>query len=122
MNKNHRIVDFERSPAYVHHRAMMNRRDNRVVDALELLRQAVERSPENREYKLDLAELYCEIGCHEQSSRLLLDLLSEADSPAECYYGLALNHLGLNDVSGARRLLRLCSRTCARRRRARTAR
>lgn len=105
MNKNHRIVAFERSPAYVHHRAMMNRRDNRVVDALELLRQAVERSPENREYKLDLAELYCEIGCHEQSSRLLLDMLSEADSPAECYYGLALNQLGMNDAAGARKSL-----------------
>ena len=110
MSNNHRIVAFERSPAYVHHRAMMNRRDNRVVDALELLRQAVERSPENREYKLDLAELYCEIGCHAQSNRLLLDMLAEKDSPAECYYGLALNQLGMNDAAGARKSLEIYRR------------
>ena len=101
MSKNPKVVSFERSPAYVHHRAMMNRRDNNLVDALELMRRAVEGSPENSEYKLDLAELYCEIGCHEQSSRLLLDMLSEQDPPSECYYGLALNQLGMNDLSGA---------------------
>ena len=105
--KNLKVVSFKRSPAYVHHRAMMNRRDNNIVDALELMRQAVEASPENREYRLDLAELYCEMGCHEQSTRLLLDMLAEGDGPSECYYGLALNQLGMNDVTGARKSLSL---------------
>ncbi len=107
MSKNPKLVSFARSPAYVHHRAMMNRRDNNIVDALELLRRAVEESPDNREYRLDLAEMYCEMGCHGQSSRLLLDMLAENDGPSECYYGLALNQLGMNDISGARRLLQL---------------
>ncbi len=107
MTKNPKVVSFKRSPAYVHHRAMLNRRDNNIVDALELMRRAVEQSPENREYRLDLAELYCEMGCHEQSARLLLDMLAEGDGPAECYYGLALNQLGMNDLSGARESLRL---------------
>ena len=62
MSYNPKVVSIERSAAYVHHRAMKNRRDNNPVDALELLRQAVEQSPENREYRLDLAELYCEMG------------------------------------------------------------
>ena len=110
MSNNPKLVSFARSPAYMHHRAMLNRRDNNVVDALELMRRAVEESPENREYRLDLAELYCEIGCHSQSARLLLDMLAEGDGPAECYYGLALNQLGMNDVSGARRMLGLYSR------------
>ena len=110
MNRNLKVVSFARSPAYVHHRAMMNRRDNHIVDALELLSRAVEESPQNREYRLDLAELYCEIGCHEQSSRLLLDMLAEGDGPSECYYGLALNQLGMNDVAGAMRSLRLYRR------------
>jgi tetratricopeptide (TPR) repeat protein len=86
---------------------MVNRREHNPVDALELMRQAVEQSPENREYRLDLAELYCEMGCHEQSSRLLLDMLVQKDAPAECYYGLALNQMGLNDLEGARRSLRM---------------
>ena len=110
MKQNPKVVTFDRSPAYVHHRAMVNRRENNPVDALELMRQAVERSPENREYRLDLAELYCEMGCHEQSSQLLLDMLAQKDAPAECYYGLALNQMGLNDLEGARRSLRLYRR------------
>ena len=101
MSKNPKLVSFDRSAAYMHHRAMMNRRDNNLVDALELMRRAVEASPENREYKLDLAELYCDIGCHAQSSRLLLDLLAEENPPSECYYALAINQLGMNDVTGA---------------------
>lgn len=107
MSYNPKVVSIDRSSAYVHHRAMVNRRENNPVDALELMRHAVERAPENREYQLDLAELYCEMGCHEQSSRLLLDMLAKDDAPAECYYGLALNQLGMNDLEGARQSLRL---------------
>ena len=107
MAKNPKVVSFKRSPAYAHHRAMLNRQDNNIMDALELMRSAVEQSPDNPEYRLDLAELYCEIGCHEQSARLLLDMLAENDGPAECYYGLALNQLYMNDIPGARESLRL---------------
>ena len=110
MRENPKVVSFERNAAYLHHRAMMNRRENHIVDALELMRQAVEQSPDNSEYKLDLAELYCEMGCHEQSARLLLDMLSKPDAPSECYYGLALNQLGMNDVSGAKQSLDLYRR------------
>ena len=102
---NPKIVSFDRSAAYLHHRAMMNRRENRVVDALELMRRAVEAQPDNSEYRLDLAELLCEMGCHGQSARLLLDMLSEKDAPSECFYGLALNQLGMNDLGGARQSL-----------------
>lgn len=105
MSNDPKVVSFERSAAYLHHRAMLNRRDNRAVDALELMRRAVEASPDNSEYRLDLAELLCEMGCHEQSARLLLDMLSEKDAPSECYYGLALNQLGMSDISGARQSL-----------------
>lgn len=110
MNYNPKVVSFDRSSAYVHHRAMINRRENNPVDALELMRHAVERSPENQEYRLDLAELYCEMGCHEQSSRLLLDMLAGSDAPAECYYGLALNQLSMNDLEGAQHSLRMYRR------------
>ena len=110
MSYNPKVVSFERSAAYVHHRAMKNRRDNNPVDALELLRQAVQQCPENREYRLDLAEMYCEMGCHEQSNRILLDMLAQKDAPAECYYGLALNQLGRNEMDAARRAIELYRR------------
>lgn len=111
MSGSPKVVSIHRSSAYVHHRAMVNRRENNQVDALELMRHAVERAPENQEYKLDLAELYCEMGCHEQSSRLLLDMLAQDNAPTECYYGLALNQLGMNDLAGARQSLRLYRQT-----------
>ena len=111
MRDNHKVVSMERSAAYLHHRAMLNRRDNHIIDALELMRRAVEASPDNSEYRLDLAELYCEMGCHEQSSRLLLDMLSESGAPSECYYGLALNQLGMNDLTGARQSLSMYRRS-----------
>ena len=77
MSYDPKVVPFDRSAAYMHHRAMKNRRDNNVVDALELLRRAVEHSPDNDEYKLDLAGLLSEMGCLSQSNRLLLDMLAD---------------------------------------------
>ena len=107
MKYNPKVVPFDRSAAYVHHRALKNMRDNNPVDALELMRHAVEHSPDNREYLLDLAEMYCEMGMHEQSNRILLDMLAERDAPAECYYGLALNQFGRNELESARQALSL---------------
>lgn len=110
MKYNPKVVPFDRSAAYVHHRALKNMRDNNPLEALELMRHAVEHSPENREYLLDLAEMYCEMGCHEQSNRILLDMIAQKDAPAECYYGLALNQFGKNEMESARRALNLYSR------------
>lgn len=105
MKYNPKVVSIKRSAAYVHHRALKNMRDNNPVDALELMRRAVEHSPDNREYKLDLAEFYCEMGYHEQSNRILLDMIAGGSAPAECYYGLALNRFGRNELEAARRAL-----------------
>ena len=107
MKHNSRVVPFDRSAAYVRHRALKNMRENNPVDALELMRSAVEHSPDNREYLLDLAEMYCEMGLHEQSNRILLDMIAQKDAPAECYYGLALNQFGKNELESARQALNL---------------
>lgn len=110
MKYNPKVVSFDRSAAYVHHRAMKNMRNNNPVDALELMRSAVEHSPDNREYWLDLAEMYCEMGCHEQSNRILLDMIAQRYAPAECYYGLALNQFGRNEMESAKQALVLYRR------------
>ncbi len=110
MKHNPKVVPFDRSAAYVHHRALKNLRDNNPVDALELMRHAVEHSPDNQEYQLDLAEMYCEMGYHEQSNRILLDMIAGNDAPAECYYGLALNQFGRRETEAARRALNLFKR------------
>lgn len=89
------VVPFARSTDYWHRRAMDNRRSRRFPEAVELLRRAAQQAPDNVDIQMDLAETLSEMECFEQSSRLLYQLLSRDPGLAECYYGLACNHYGL---------------------------
>ncbi|MGI6240245.1 MAG: tetratricopeptide repeat protein, partial [Christensenellales bacterium] len=103
-----KIVPFDRGADFVHQRAMKNRRDNNVLDALELMRKAVEVSPENEGYRMDLAELLTELGCLTQSNQVLLDMLTKGERKDECLYSLAINQLNMNNPDAAKKLLRMC--------------
>lgn len=98
MNK---VVTFERSANYLHRRALKNRRQDNLLDALELLRRALELEPGNVEYQMDMAELLCEMGCHRASNRLLLEVLREENAPSECYFGMCCNFLSLRETKAA---------------------
>ena len=113
MNLNPKVVPFERGADFIHQRAMKNLRDNNIVEALELMRSAVERSPENDDYRLELAQLLCDAGCPLSSNRLLLDMLSRDSNTDECLYGLAINQLNMNNPEVARKLLRMCKESTA---------
>lgn len=108
MNPNPKVVPFERGADFIRQRAMKNFRDNNIVEALELMRKAVETSPENDDYRLELAQLLCDAGCPASSSRLLLDMLVRDVNADECLYGLAINQLNMNNPEAARKLLRKC--------------
>lgn len=103
-----KIVPFDRGADFVHQRAMKNRRDNNVIDALDLMRKAVEVSPENESYKMDLAVLLTELGCLTQSNQVLLDMLTKGERKDECLYSLAINQLNMNNPAVAKKLLRIC--------------
>lgn len=111
MKFNPKIVPFDRGADFVYQRAMKNRRDNNILEALDLMRKAVESSPENEAYKLELAELLSEAGCRERSNRLLLDMLSQGVKYDECLYALAINQLNDNNPESAKRLLDMCMAT-----------
>lgn len=96
MKHNPKIVAFNESSAFAYHRAMKNRRENNMLDALELMRAAAERSPENPEYSLKLANLYAEIGCFRQSARVLLDRMAAGNAPGDCSFALIFDLLALN--------------------------
>lgn len=108
MNPNPKVVPFERGADFIRQRAMKNFRANNIVEALELMRKAVETSPENDDYRLELAQLLCDAGCPNSSSRLLLDMIARGVNTDECMYGLAINQLNMNNPEAARRLLRKC--------------
>ncbi|MBQ4088547.1 MAG: tetratricopeptide repeat protein [Clostridia bacterium] len=109
MSLNPKVVPFERGADFIHQRAMKNLRDNNIVDAIELMRKAVETSPDNDNYRLELAQLMCDAGCPLASNRLLLDMISRNVKTDECLYGLAINQLNMNNPVVARKLLRMCS-------------
>ena len=110
MKHNPKVVNFNRSSAFAYHRAMINRRENNPLDALELLRSAAEHSPENAEYRLQLARQYAEIGWYEESCRLVLDVLSEADAPADAYLLLADSLISIGRSDAAEALMLLCQK------------
>lgn len=103
-----KIVPFQRGADFMHQRALKNRRDNNILDALELMRKAVEVSPENEGYRMDLADLLTELGCLTQSNQVLLDMLTKGERKDECLYSLAINQLNMNNPDAAKKLLRLC--------------
>ena len=106
MSYDPKVVRFDATGAYAHHRAMLNLRENNEIDALELMRTAVERAPEDIRYRMDLAQVYTAMGCHEQAGQVLLDVMTRKDAPSECLYDLAVSQLGRNDPEGARRTLK----------------
>lgn len=95
------VISFERSAAFLHGRAIKNRA-TQPIDALELLRSALVKDPDNPEYRIDMAELYYEMGCYLQSALLLSEVLGTGEYGQECYFGLGLNFLAMGCIDGAR--------------------
>lgn len=100
-----KVVPFSRSAAYLYQRAVINRREGHLLDALELTRRALEKDPGNVDYELDLAQILCELGCFVQSNRILTRMLAVDGTLSECYFGLASNFYGMNDADSAYKAL-----------------
>lgn len=100
-----KVVPFSRSAAYLYQRAVKNRREGHLTDALELTRRALEKDPGNVDYELDLAQVLCELECFVQSNRILVRMLAEDSSLTECYFGMACNFYGMNDADSAYKAL-----------------
>ena len=101
-----KVVTFERNADYLRQRAMRNRREGKNIDALELMRQALEREPDNAGYALDLANLCAEMGLYEQTNRILMRAMAKGNAPKDCLYPMANNLYHRGDISRAERLLR----------------
>lgn len=94
---NNKVVRVERSPAYLHHRAMLQWHKGRLAEALSLMQRAVEADPANPGYRVDLAELYHATGSYARSTRLLLDVFVEDPASAmDCLFGLMMNQMALH--------------------------
>lgn len=102
MNK---IVPFDRDVEYLGRRAALAKREGRLLDAVALYYRMLEREPENQAYRMDLAQVLSEMGCHRESNRVLAAMLSREDAPADCYFALCCNYAALNDYERAYRAM-----------------
>lgn len=96
-----KVVPFLRSADYLHQRALKKRRGQMLLDALDLMRRALERGGDNAEYMLDMAELYCEMGCPMLSNQVLLRVLCSPTPLNECFFGMCVNFMSQNDLASA---------------------
>lgn len=108
MSEKPNVVPFERDADFLRQRALKNQKDNHLIDALELMRKAVEAQPDNDEYRMELAQLLTEVGCPERSNREWLTLIYDPDNRGRCFYGMAMNQLAQGDTQTAQKLLNEC--------------
>lgn len=106
-----KVVSFERKASFLHERALKNKKSGREADALELMRQAVRKEPENTRYQLDLAMLLSEMGLFEQASMAIEKVLLSGNMPAECLYAMGMIQYNRGDISKAERLIRAYTET-----------
>jgi cytochrome c-type biogenesis protein CcmH/NrfG len=96
-----RVIPFERDGAFFLRRGSERLERNNLLEAISNYHRAERRDPENVEIQLAIAEVLTEMHRYEQSNRLLFPLLSLSESPAECFFGIACNFLGLQEFSHA---------------------
>lgn len=96
-----RVIPFERDGEFFLRRGSERLERNDLLEAISNYHQAYRRDPENVEVQLAIAEVLTEMHRYEESNRLLFPLLSLEDSPAECFFGIACNFLGLQEFSHA---------------------
>jgi tetratricopeptide (TPR) repeat protein len=96
------VIPFERERARFFFKARLRTAgQNDLLEAISYYHQAQRRDPENVDVQLAIAEVLTEMRRYEQSNRLLFPLLSLNESPAECFFGIACNFLGLQEFSHA---------------------
>ena len=100
--KRGRVIPFERDGEFFLRRGSRRLERNNLLEAINNYHLARAREPENVEIQLAIAEVLTEMHRYEQSNRLLFPLLSTPEKPAECFYGIACNFLGMQDFDHAR--------------------
>ena len=97
-----KVLSFERNAEFHYEMYRKSIERGKYIDSLVALRTAVEKEPDNPEYRLALAELYTELNYFDESSLLLLELLAQGfDGQGDCIFGLGCNFYGLRDFSKA---------------------
>ncbi|MFZ5974320.1 MAG: tetratricopeptide repeat protein [Bacillota bacterium] len=102
IKKEDNILSFEQTGTFYQRRALRHMDRNNYFEALGYYRKAIEKDPGNLQYRLELAELYTEMGYFDESNQLLLGLMqkSSPDNP-ECIFAMGCNFMGMQEFTKA---------------------
>lgn len=102
IKKEDNILSFEQTGTFYQRRALRHMDRNNYFEALGYYRKAIEKDPGNIQYRLELAELYTEMGYFDESNQLLLGLLKKnsPDNP-ECIFAMGCNFMGMQEFTKA---------------------
>lgn len=81
-----KVVPFDQNGQFYYKKAKKYMENNNYINALSFYRKAVEKDPENLDYRVDLAEVFTEMGYYEVSSQILFSVLQKDESKANCYF------------------------------------
>jgi len=96
-NDRNKILSFDQNGQFYYKKAQKYLDSNNYVNALSFYRKAVDKDPENVNYKMDLAQVFSEMNYYDESNRLLFLILQKEKNLAECYFGLGCNFMALHD-------------------------
>ena len=98
------VVTFRRNGEYLYQRAMISRREGRLLDALKLLRQGMEAEPGDERFVTALSEILWDSGSLDRANSLLLDRLAghpEDSAPSRQMLADRLLRLGMTTTANA---------------------
>jgi len=94
------VLSFDRPGHFYSRKAMKYAENDQFFMALDYARKAVEHD-DHPDYQLDLAEIYSEMGCYEDSNFILFELVRKEQLIPECYFNIGCNFLGMHEFAAA---------------------
>ncbi len=97
-----RILKFEQDAVFHYQKYLKLADTGNYIDSLVSLRIAIQKDPDNVEYRLALAELYTELSYFEESNYVLFSIIGKRkDHYGDCLFGMGCNFFGLRDIEKA---------------------
>lgn len=100
-NSRNKVLPFDQNGQFYYKKAQKYIDSNNYVDALSFYRKAVDKDPENLNYKMDLAQVFSEMNYYDESNRLLFLVFQKEKNKSECYFGLGCNFMALREYEKA---------------------
>lgn len=101
-NRQPAVLPFARDGKFFHKRAVLKADRQSYLDAVGLLRRALEIEPGNPEYMLDLADVFARMSCYDESNQVLVSIVRNGEGTPECFFGMGCNFFALHQYERAR--------------------